>query len=385
MKALEKAAQDRKGNDPAPIPAAKGTDNISKSELTLEPALTPQHKTATVPAAAPRDTQQAAAVIRAGQRAGGGGVGAIMRERPMVVIGALAILLVLGYGVYFYIQFSHPGLLIKSPPPLAQPLAVPAVTAPATGGTTASSTPPLLPLPLQGNEVPTPLAAGDKTVAATTTPTPEVPAPPPAPRDTIKVIVGGAAPTLNPLVTDAYQALQAGDLEAAQQHYDRLLQSDAANLDALLGLAAIAAKRGDSETAAKYYLRALELDPRNAAAQAGMLSLFGNADPLAAETRLKQLIAQNPSPFLYFALGNVYADQQRWPDAQQAYFQAHHLAPDNPDYAYNLAVGLDHIGQPKPALEFYRRAVQLAGTDGRANFNTAAAAERIDQLQKAAQ
>ena len=54
---------------------------------------------------------------------------------------------------------------------------------------------------------------------------------------------------------------------------------------------------------------------------------------------LKQLIAREPSAYLYFTLGNIYADQNRWPDAQQAYFQAHHLQPDNPDYAYNLAVG----------------------------------------------
>ena len=51
---------------------------------------------------------------------------------------------------------------------------------------------------------------------------------------------------------------------------------------------------------------------------------------------------------------------QRWPDAQQAYFQAHQLQPDNPDYAFNLAVALEHIGQPKAALDFYRRAVQAA-------------------------
>jgi cytochrome c-type biogenesis protein CcmH/NrfG len=50
-----------------------------------------------------------------------------------------------------------------------------------------------------------------------------------------------------------------------------------------------------------------------------------------------------------FALGNLYAQQGRWPDAQQAYFRAYGAAPDNPDYAYNLAVGLDRLNQPKLA------------------------------------
>jgi tetratricopeptide (TPR) repeat protein len=69
-----------------------------------------------------------------------------------------------------------------------------------------------------------------------------------------------------------------------------------------------------------------------------------------------------------------------WPQAQQAYFQAHHLEPDNADYAYNLAVSLDHLRQPKLALNFYRRAEQLASSQARANFNLSHARERIGTL-----
>ena len=72
----------------------------------------------------------------------------------------------------------------------------------------------------------------------------------------------------------------------------------------------------------RHYLKVLELDPRNALAQAGLIGIVGRADPLAAETRVKQLIARDPSAYLYFTLGNIYIDQNRWPDAQQAYFQA---------------------------------------------------------------
>ena len=60
------------------------------------------------------------------------------------------------------------------------------------------------------------------------------------------------------------------------------------------------------------------------------------------------------------ALGDTFATQQRWAEAQQAYFQAHGLAPDNPDIAYNLAVALDHLGQRRPAASFYRQALRLA-------------------------
>ncbi|MDP1717799.1 MAG: hypothetical protein Q8L40_06950, partial [Burkholderiales bacterium] len=104
------------------------------------------------------------------------------------------------------------------------------------------------------------------------------------------------------------------------------------------------------------------------------------ADPLAAESRLKQLISREPSPYLYFTLGNIYADQSLWAQAQQAYFQAHHLDPANADYAYNLAVGLEHVSQPKLALGYYRRAMQLASTKGRTNFSLPQTQERIAKL-----
>jgi tetratricopeptide (TPR) repeat protein len=184
------------------------------------------------------------------------------------------------------------------------------------------------------------------------------------------------------VLSGAYQALESGNLDSSERLYNQVLKGEPGNVDALLGGAAVAAQKGDSDTAARNYMKVLQVDPGNTLAQAGLIGMVGRADPLAAETRVKQLIARDPSAYLYFTLGNVYVDQNRWPDAQQAYFQAHHLQPDNPDYAYNLAVGLEHVGQPKLALEFYRRATQLAGAKGRANFSTGAALERISKLER---
>ncbi|MBI2509037.1 MAG: tetratricopeptide repeat protein, partial [Betaproteobacteria bacterium] len=205
-------------------------------------------------------------------------------------------------------------------------------------------------------------------------------APAPAPGNAITVSRGSAEPALNPLLAEAYAALDANRLEPAQRLYNQLLRAEPKSLDALLGLAAIATQQDNHEEAIRHYLRMLELDPRHALAQSGLIGLLGRADPLAAESRLKQLIARAPSAHLYFTLGNLYADQSQWAAAQQAYFQAHYLEPANPDYAYNLAVGLEHVSQPRLALGFYRRAVQLAAARGRANFNLAQAQERIGKL-----
>ena len=135
----------------------------------------------------------------------------------------------------------------------------------------------------------------------------------------------------------------------------------------------------------------VDLDPKNAVAQAGLASLAGASDPAAAQARLKQLLASqsadsgNPeqAAALHFALGNLYAGQSRWSDAEQAYFQAQRLAPDNPDYAFNLAVSLDHLFQAKPALMYYQRAQQLLPARGGANLDPSALARRIAQLAAA--
>jgi tetratricopeptide (TPR) repeat protein len=201
-----------------------------------------------------------------------------------------------------------------------------------------------------------------------------------AQRERIAVSPTNAQPRLNPALAQGYTLLQSGKVEEAHALYTKVSQSEPLNIDALLGLAYIAGRESRTDEATQLYIRILQLDPRHALAQAGLISLMGRADPAASESRLKQLIAREPSAFLHFVLGNVYAEQSQWSQAQQSYFQAHHLEPGNPDYAYNLAVGLDHLKQAKLALNYYRRAEQLASSHGRANFSLEHARQRIGAL-----
>lgn len=179
-----------------------------------------------------------------------------------------------------------------------------------------------------------------------------------------------------------YAALRAGDLVTAEREYRRALARDRDNRDALLGLASVAQRRGEPERAAGYYQRVLEDQPRDPYARAGLASLAGRVEPRRSETELKRLLRDQPdSPSLHFALGNVYAGESRWGEAQQAYFNAYRAEPDNPEYAYNLAVALDHLEQRQAALEHYRAA--LAGLDGGAGagFPAEAVRRRIVQLE----
>ncbi|MGV7207464.1 tetratricopeptide repeat protein [Oxalobacteraceae bacterium A2-2] len=199
------------------------------------------------------------------------------------------------------------------------------------------------------------------------------------PSEDIRVARNTQQPQVDPALLDAYQALQANDLARAQQQYEAVRQQDPNNRDALLGLAALAQRQGQPQRAGALYQRLLELNPADGAALAGINSLR-QGDPAQSESRLKDALAKDPesAPAL-FALGNLYARQNRWTEAQQAYFRAVGAAPDNADYAYNLAVGLDRLNQPRLALQYYQRALDLS-QDKPAAFDRAALRLRLQQL-----
>jgi tetratricopeptide (TPR) repeat protein len=186
---------------------------------------------------------------------------------------------------------------------------------------------------------------------------------------------------VNPGVSAGYAAYQAGDLASARRDYQKALRAEPRNVDALLGLAAVEVRAGQYAVADRYYQQVLHLDPRNAYAHAGMLALRSQQmDPVAAESRVKSLLAREPgAEGLQFTLGNQYAQQSRWGEAQLAYFKALAAEPNNPDFAYNLAVSLDHLRQEKPALQHYRLALKLA-ENRRAAFDADAVRARVAQL-----
>lgn len=178
-----------------------------------------------------------------------------------------------------------------------------------------------------------------------------------------------------------YSALRAGNLDAAAHAYARALELAPGNRDALLGMAGVAERRGNVDRAVSFYRRVLRDHPHDEYARAALAGLDGAQQPRRSETELKNLLRERPdSPALHFALGNVYAAESRWSEAQRAWFEAHRAEPGNPDYAYNLAVALDHLGQFDAARDYYRKA--LAASDGgEAGFPVAAVRRRLEQLQ----
>lgn len=195
-------------------------------------------------------------------------------------------------------------------------------------------------------------------------------------------------PTVSPQLSSAFAAYQAGDLGSALTLYDEVLLGDPRNIDALLGKAAISSVQGEIAQAMSLYSNVLTLNPSQAIARSGLLNLVPSVNPSDQERQLRRLIRDYPNVApLAFALGNFYATQSRWIDAQKNYFNALSLAKEDsasnaqvsPDYAFNLAVSLDRLNQPGPAKNYYQEALALAAQFP-ANFNLETARRRIAKL-----
>lgn len=213
-----------------------------------------------------------------------------------------------------------------------------------------------------------------------------VPAPRKAAAETLPPVdtpvrLSRSQPKPNQTLEQAYEALQTGRLDEARRGYEIVLRSDAKNIDALLGMATLAARQGQNDWAQTYYQRALESDPNDPTAQAGLINLHGASNVGASESQLKTALSSQPeSAALHFALGNLYARQERWNEAQQAYFQAYSKEPANADFIFNLAVSLDHLHQSKLAAQYYQMALNVTDSTS-ASFDRKLAQTRLLDLQ----
>lgn len=383
IKALQKAEQSK---SEATASSASVASSAAKLELELKPYAKGREESlheesgfdGLIPKVASPSPREAAAVFRANQ---GNGTGI---SRPVWLAGGgVLFLLLLGGGFYYYLNsLEQPALVVAGPNPL------PPVDVPKNSGVAET----VVTAPVEA-EKPTVIEEPSAVPTATVTPakvveraagaevkpmvrTGEVSAP--------KVMRNRAlTPSVSEGVMAGYQAYMAGDDATAGRYYHQATQVEPRNVDAWLGLGAVALRQGKADEASACYMRVLELEPRNSAAQAGLVGLMAQSDPTAGESRLKNLIAQQPeAAFLHAALGNLYADQGQWPSAQQAYFQAYHFDSKNAEYAFNLAVSLDQMGKADLALTHYQRALDLLPRQG-GSVDRAQLEARIGQLRQA--
>jgi len=377
---------------PAPVPAARPELVLQQPDLAeLEPEIAPYAVEPSVDAGRAQ-AQQLFQVKEMDYNP----------RRPFYITLAVLCLVGVGYAGYVWWETrpkqyvavvpiasspATPQVAATAPPPA--PALPPSGAAPAAPSTVPPAPPPApeatkvpgIP-PIQPASPPRVRQQAQRSAAAPASRRPQSGTAPRAAEALVPFSINAPVVSVDPQIERAYQAFQRNDLATARDSYQRVLSREPTNRDALLGLAGIALRTGDLNSAESHYLRLLELDPRDTQAVSSLIALHGQLDPVASESRLKTLIASQPEAApLHFVLGNQYAKQSRWTEAQEAYFRAFSVNPDNADYAFNLAVSLDQLRQKKPALEYYRRALLLAEQRA-ASFSQAQARTRVQELSK---
>ncbi|VAW73437.1 hypothetical protein MNBD_GAMMA10-1491, partial [hydrothermal vent metagenome] len=303
-----------------------------------------------------------------------------------ILIAILVILIPGGSALYFYIelQTARQNIYItdtstEAPPPK------PAIQ-------TASDNKKILAIP---SSQPSPII---KTVAQVEPFTPDVYSAPPlaqhpahhpvqhsraAPE--IKFIQARKSDPVHTLLLQAYAAFHAQSYSQSEGLYNRVLKREEKNRDALLGLAAIAIKQQRYEYARQKYRYLLKLNPTDNIATAALSSIDKQTNAQLSVSKLKFMLKSSPdSAPLYFALGGIHSKLNNWPEAQAAYFSAWAADNENADYAFNLAISLDHLEKNQQALKFYQLSLKLKPVSG-GNFLVISAQSRIDILQKSSQ
>jgi len=191
------------------------------------------------------------------------------------------------------------------------------------------------------------------------------------------------------LINKAYGEYLAGDFDSAEKNYLLVLNNLPGNRDALLGLAAISLNKGDVRQAYVHYLEVLRLYPGDSVAEAALINFTDNEGSSRSESILKTFLQSEPdNSFLHYSLARLFAAQTRWPEAQVSFFDAHRIESSNADYAFNLAISLEHIGQRQSAINYYNVALDLvdnsAASFATSGFDRAVAISRINALSNQA-
>ncbi|MGI9297477.1 MAG: tetratricopeptide repeat protein [Gammaproteobacteria bacterium] len=187
------------------------------------------------------------------------------------------------------------------------------------------------------------------------------------------------------MLSEAGRLYVGGEYAEAEAVYRNVLSANATNIDALRGLALVAVATGRYQLAVATYLKILGYYPNDPVAIADLTNLHGvSADNFyAIESALKKVLGDRPEwdSRLHFALGNLYAGEERWADAQKSYFNAYSGEQTNPDYAYNLAVVLDYLNKPGLAATYYREALALS-EHAPSGFNAGQVRARIADISQ---
>ena len=156
--------------------------------------------------------------------------------------------------------------------------------------------------------------------------------------------------------------LAKGAIDSARAEFEKALELDPKNADALLNLSSILRAEGRGLQAEQMVERALQFDPNSIGALTQLAEIKRDQGELDEAIRLfgEALNIGDGLPFLYLGLGDVLQRSGRLDEALTAFRSALELDPDSYKARYNLGVTLGNQGKVEAAIVEYEKALELA-------------------------
>jgi tetratricopeptide (TPR) repeat protein len=192
--------------------------------------------------------------------------------------------------------------------------------------------------------------------------------------------------TVQETIALGWSHYQSGDLEVAEETYQRLVQAHPDSADAWCFLGIVRRARGDPAGALASYREAVRLRPDFVEAQnnlANVLVLMGK--PEEALPCYEHVLRLRPDyADAHNNLGVALRHLGRFNEAVPCYREALRLRPDHADAHNNLGDALSRLGQLHEAVAHYRHALRLKPNFPAAYNNLGAALRHLGQPAEAA-
>ncbi len=154
---------------------------------------------------------------------------------------------------------------------------------------------------------------------------------------------------------------RAGQLQKAQEIYERILQTYPNHSESLYLLGAVNHQVGNTDTAVDLYNKALQNDPDNPTYHNSLGDAFlgqGKLDE-AVSCYQKALQLKPDLAAAHNNMGNAFNDQGKLNDAISCYEKALQLRPDWAGTRYNMGNVFENLGKSDEAIASYQKAVEI--------------------------
>jgi tetratricopeptide (TPR) repeat protein len=155
--------------------------------------------------------------------------------------------------------------------------------------------------------------------------------------------------------------LRNGKIEEARQEFQKALELDPRNSEALLNLASIQRAEGRTAEAEHLVKRALQVDPNSISALSQLAEIRRDLGDLDEAVRLfeEALAIDDSLPFLFLGYGDVLQRAARLDEAVEAFRMVLQLEPDSFKARYNLGVTYANQGKVEESIAQYEEALEL--------------------------